>query len=79
MNMKKVLYVLILLVVVSAEDTTTVFMDTTLRDSTVENFVEPTNKAELKQKKKRYKVVSAVMMMLFIGLAMGTSQSNNPK
>lgn len=30
-------------------------------------------------KKKRYRVVSAVMMMIFVGIAMGTSQSNNPK
>lgn len=77
--MRRALLLCMFLVVVSYGDTTTLAIDTTKVDSfsILEDTVEKKSISE--QRKRRYKVVSAVMMMLFVGIAMGTSQSNNPK
>ncbi len=72
---------LIFTVVVSASDTTTAV--------SMEQFpIDTTTSADsaalwqpkvLTTQQKRYKVVTAVAMMLFVGLAMGTASGNNPK
>lgn len=77
--MKKIFLLVTFLVVVSLGDTTTVSIDTTVIDTTAISLEKREGDAVPAHKKKRYRVVSAVMMMLFVGIAMGTSQSNNPK